>query len=130
MQTKGRIFDDLARVANGAVSTLVGIKGEVEAVVRQQIERLLADADLVPRDEFDAVKEMAANARAGQEALQRRVDDLEARLAAAGVPAAKAKRRSTAKPKATAKTRAAPKARTGARRTAGARTKAKRTKKT
>jgi BMFP domain-containing protein YqiC len=102
MQTKGRIFDDLARVANGAVTTLVGIKGEVEAVVRQRVERLLSEADLVPRDEFEAVKAMAANARAEQEALERRVVDLESRLAAAGAPKTKAK----AKPRATAKAKA------------------------
>ena len=120
MQTKGRIFDDLARVANGAVTTLVGIKGEVEAVVRQRVERLLSEADLVPRDEFDAVKAMAANARAEQEALLHRVADLESRLAAAGVAktkaAAKAKPRAAAKAK--TKKRVAPKSRAGTRKRA------------
>ncbi|MEK9723417.1 MAG: accessory factor UbiK family protein [Rhodospirillaceae bacterium] len=67
MQTSNRILDDLARVANGAVSTLVGVKDEIEALVRQRVERLLADADLVTRDEFEAVKAMAAEARAEQE---------------------------------------------------------------
>ncbi len=119
MQTKGRIFDDLARVANGAVTTLVGIKDEVEAVVRQRVERLLSEADLVPRDEFEAVKAMAANARAEQEALERRLADLESRLAAAGVPKtkAKAKPRATAKAKAPTK-RATPKSRTATRKRA------------
>jgi len=80
MQTSNRILDDLARVANGAVSTLTGVKGEIDAMVRQRIERLLVDADLVPRDEFEAVKAMAAEARAEQERLAKRVAELEARL--------------------------------------------------
>jgi BMFP domain-containing protein YqiC len=128
MQTKGRIFDDIARVANGAITTLAGIKGEIDAVVRQRIERLLAEADLVPRDEFDAVKAMAANARAGQEALRKRIDDLEARLAGATpkkskakpkpAAAVNAKAKPKAKPKASAKKRAAPKKRAGLRKPA------------
>jgi len=80
MQTRSRVFDDLAKVAGGAVSALSGIKAEVEVLVRQQIERLLVEVDMVPRDEFDAVKEMAAKARGEQEKLEHRVRDLEARL--------------------------------------------------
>ncbi len=80
MQSKNRVLDDLARVANGAVSTLVGVKGEIEAMVRAQVERLLARFDLVERDEFDAVKAMAAKARAEQERLEKRVAALEAKL--------------------------------------------------
>lgn len=78
MQTSNRFFDDIAKVANGAVTTLVGVKAEIETIVRQQIERILLDADMVPRDEFDAVKELAANARAAQEKLEIRVAKLEA----------------------------------------------------
>jgi len=84
MQTKNRIFDDLARVAGGAVTTLAGVKAEIDGLVRQRVERLLAGADMVPRDEFDAVKAMAAKARAAQEMLERRVETLERKLAAAG----------------------------------------------
>jgi len=83
MQTKSRIFDDLARVAGGAVTTLAGVKAEIDGLVRQRIERLLAGADMVPRDEFDAVKAMAAKARAEQERLEGRVAALEKRLASA-----------------------------------------------
>lgn len=103
MQTTNRLFDDLARVANGAVTTLVGIKDEVEAIVRTQLERLLSDMEMVPREEFDAVKEMAAKARAEQEKLEKRVAELEARLT--GAPAAKARRTAAKKaaPKASAK---------------------------
>ncbi|MED5396541.1 MAG: accessory factor UbiK family protein [Pseudomonadota bacterium] len=94
MQSTSRFLDDLARVANGAVSTMVGIKDEIEALVRQQIERFLAEADMVPRDEFDAVKAMAAKARGEQEKLEKRVGRLEAKL---GVKST-AKRRPRAKP--------------------------------
>lgn len=81
MQTRNRIFDDLAKMASGAASTVVGVKQELDAMVRQRVERLVADFELVRRDEFDAVKAMAATARAEQESLERRVRELEARLA-------------------------------------------------
>jgi len=80
MQTTNRFLDDLAKMANGAVSTLAGVKDEIDILVRQRIERLLADADMVPREEFEAVKEMAARARAGQEDLEARVAELEKAL--------------------------------------------------
>ncbi len=95
MQTSNRILDDLARLSNGAVSTLVCIKNEIDALVRQRVERLLNDADVVPREEFDAVKAMVAKARTEQERLEKRIAGLEARL---GVkPAAKTKKPATAK---------------------------------
>lgn len=100
MQTSNRILDDLARVANGAVSTLSGIKGELEAMIRHQLERLLADLDTVPREEFEAVKAMAAKARNQQDKLEKRVAALEAQIA--GKPAPKAarprRRKAAAKP--------------------------------
>src|SRR5512144_31246 len=81
MQTSNSFFDDLAKMASGAASTVVGVRQEIEALVRQRIERLVADFDLVRRDEFEAVKAMAANARIEQERLERRLADLEAKLA-------------------------------------------------
>ncbi|MGB0670974.1 MAG: accessory factor UbiK family protein [Rhodospirillales bacterium] len=81
MQTNNRLFDDLARVAGGAASTLTGVKEEVEGIFRQRLEKLLADMDLVPRDEFDAVKAMAQKARAENDALSARIAALEAQLA-------------------------------------------------
>ena len=78
MQSRTRILEDLAKVTTGAVSTLAGIKNEIEGLVRQQLERLLSDMDLVSREEFDAVKAMAAKARSEQEALRKRVAALEA----------------------------------------------------
>lgn len=78
MQTRNRIFDDAAKLAGGAIGTLEGVRREIEGLVRQQVERILSRFDLVTRDEFDAVKEMAARARAEQEELAQRLETLEA----------------------------------------------------
>jgi BMFP domain-containing protein YqiC len=96
MQTSNRFFDDLAKVANSAVSTLAGVKGEIEAMVSQRLERFLADMDVVPRDEFEAIKAVAVKARAEQEKLEKRMARLEARLAAK--PTAKPATKAPAKP--------------------------------
>ncbi|HVB16717.1 MAG TPA: accessory factor UbiK family protein [Stellaceae bacterium] len=82
MQSQNRFFDDVARVASGAVGAIAGVRGEVEARLRDQLERVLAGMDLVSREEFEAVKAMAAKAREEQELLLRRVEALEAQLAA------------------------------------------------
>ena len=82
MQSQNRFFDDIARVAAGAAGALSGVRGEVEARFRDQLERVLAGMDLVSREEFEAVKTMAARAREEQEMLLRRVETLERRLAA------------------------------------------------
>jgi BMFP domain-containing protein YqiC len=81
MQTQNPFFDDLARMAGGALGALSGLKAEVEALVRQQFERFMAGADMVPRDEFEAVRAMAIKARTEQEDLEGRVAALEAKLA-------------------------------------------------
>ena len=81
MQSQSRFFDDVARVASGAVGALSGVRGEIEARIRDQLERLLAGMDLVDREEFEATKAMAAKAREEQELLLRRVEALESRLA-------------------------------------------------
>jgi BMFP domain-containing protein YqiC len=81
MQTENRLFDDLARVATGALGALNGVREEVEARMREQLERILDRMNLVRREEFDAVQAMAQKARAAQEALEQRVAALEARLA-------------------------------------------------
>src|SRR5262245_48999524 len=67
MQTENRLLDDLARMANGALNTLSGLRDEIESRVRERVERMLADMDMVPREEFEAVKAMAQKARAEQE---------------------------------------------------------------
>jgi BMFP domain-containing protein YqiC len=71
------MFDDAARMANGALGTLASLRREAEAQARQQFERLIAGLDLVTRDEFEAVKAMAAKARAEQETLEKRLAALE-----------------------------------------------------
>jgi BMFP domain-containing protein YqiC len=81
MQTDNRLLDDLARVATGALGALTGVRSEVESRLREQLERVLARMDLVTREEFDAAQAMLAKARLEQEALQQRVEALEARLA-------------------------------------------------
>ncbi|MTJ79934.1 MAG: accessory factor UbiK family protein [Telmatospirillum sp.] len=80
MQTDNRLFDDLARMAGGALNALTGMKTEVESLVRQQIEQLGANLRLVTREEFDAVQAMAAKARDEQESLALRVAALEDEL--------------------------------------------------
>ena len=82
MQSQNRFFDDLARVATGALGTLSGVKTEVGTRLREQLEKVLAGMDLVSRDEFEAVKAMAAKARSEQEDLANRVAELESKLAA------------------------------------------------
>jgi BMFP domain-containing protein YqiC len=82
MQTDNRFFDDIARAANGALGALSGMRNEVEAQLRGFMERWLKSQDLVTREEFEVVKEMAARARAENEALAAKVAALEATLAA------------------------------------------------
>jgi len=100
MQTSNRILDDLARVAGGALGTLNGVRAEIESLVRQRLERALANMDLVPREEFEAVKAMAAKAREENEALASRIAALEAAAvpAASRAPAKRAPARKAATP--------------------------------
>lgn len=80
MQSQNRLLDDLARVATGALGAFSGMRDEVETRLKEQFERVLGRMNLVTREEFDAVKAMAAKARAAQEALEKRLAALEARL--------------------------------------------------
>lgn len=80
MQTNNRLFDDIARAANGALGALGGLKAELDQQVKTLVERFLRAQDLVTREEFEAVKEMAARAREENEALHVRLAELEARL--------------------------------------------------
>jgi BMFP domain-containing protein YqiC len=82
MQSQNRFFEDLARVAAGALGTLSGVKTEVETRLREQLEKVLTGMDLVSRDEFEAVKAMAAKARSEQEDLAEQMAELESKLAA------------------------------------------------
>ena len=83
MATENRLFEDLAKVASGAMGTLTGVRAELETRIREQVERMLDRMNLVRREEFDAVQTMAANARLAQERLEARVAALEAQLAPA-----------------------------------------------
>ncbi len=80
MVTRPKIFDDIAGMAGGAFSALSGLGEEVEQLVRARVDEALARLKLVRRDEFDAVAELAANARAGQEDALVRLAALEARV--------------------------------------------------
>jgi len=91
MQTDNRFFDDMARMAGGALNALTGLKTEMEAMVRQQMEHFLGNMNLVRRDEFEAVQAMAAKAREEQDSLSARLADLEAKLAALKPAARKSK---------------------------------------
>ena len=82
MQSQNRIFDDIAKVAGGALSALGGLKQEMEAMMRDRFERFMAEANFVRREEFDVVQAMAATARAEQEKLAARVTELEQLLKA------------------------------------------------
>lgn len=82
MQTDNRLFDDIARAASGALGALSGVRSEIESQLRGVMERWLKSQDLVTREEFEVVKEMASRARAENEALAAKVASLEAALAA------------------------------------------------
>jgi BMFP domain-containing protein YqiC len=79
VQTSNRFFDEMARLMNDAASAAQGMRREVETLFRAQAERLMRELDVVTREEFDAVKEMARLAREENEELKARVAALEAR---------------------------------------------------
>ncbi len=89
MADRPRFFDDLAGVAGGAMSALSGLRDEAEAMVRSSLDDAIRRLDLVKREDVEALRELAANARAGQEAaegelalLRHRIAELEARVSA------------------------------------------------
>ena len=84
VQTRNRFFDEIARLMNDAAGVAQGVRREFETLFRAQAERWLRDLDLVKREEFEAVKEMARIAREENEALKSRVAALEAELGKAG----------------------------------------------
>ncbi len=83
-QTSNRFFDEIGRLMNDTAGVAQGLKREVDAVVRHQAEKILRDLNLVKREEFEAVKEMARLAREDNETLKERITALEARLGPAG----------------------------------------------
>ena len=81
VQTTNRFFDEVARVMNDAAGAAQGVRREVETLFRNQAERILRELDVVKREDFEAVKDMARIAREENESLKARVTTLEATLA-------------------------------------------------
>lgn len=99
MQSNNPFFDDLARLASGAVGNLAGLRQEFEQLARQQMERVAGEMGLVSREEFEAVEAMARLAREENESLAARVAALEAEVEKLKAkPTGAAKRTSKAKP--------------------------------
>ncbi|UZK67500.1 accessory factor UbiK family protein [Sphingomonas sp. M1-B02] len=82
MQTDNRLFDDFVKFVNGAAGTAAGMAREAESATRERAREWLGGLDFVARDEFEAVKAMAAAARDEADALKLRINALEAQLAA------------------------------------------------
>ena len=83
-QTSNRIFDELAKVLTDAAGAAQGVRREVETLVRGQADRVMAEMDVVRREEFEAVKAMAEKARLENEALAARLARIEARFSEGG----------------------------------------------
>ena len=79
-QTSNRILDEIARLMNDAAGVADGVRREVQTLVQTQMERVLRDMDVVTREEFEAVKEMAAKAREENERLAARLAEVEKKL--------------------------------------------------
>jgi BMFP domain-containing protein YqiC len=94
MQSENRLFDDFVKMVNGMAGTMAGMGREAETSMREKMREWMAGADFVSRDEFEAVKAMAAAARDENEILKNRIAALEAKVAG---PAAGAKRTGKAK---------------------------------
>jgi BMFP domain-containing protein YqiC len=85
-QTNNRFFDEVARLMNDAAGVASGVRREFDTVMRTQAERILRDLEVVQREEFEAVKEMARLAREENEALRARITALEAKQGGAPSP--------------------------------------------
>jgi BMFP domain-containing protein YqiC len=83
-QTTNRFFDEVARLMNDAAGVAQGVRREFDTLFKTQAERVLRDLDVVQREEFEAVKEMARLAREENEALKARIAALEAKLGKGG----------------------------------------------
>ena len=81
-QTSNRFFDEIARLMNDATGVAQGVRREFDTLFRSQAERILRELDVVPREEFEAVKEMARLAREENETLKARIDALEKKVSA------------------------------------------------
>jgi hypothetical protein len=79
-QTSNRFFDEMARLMNDAAGVASGVRREFDTLVRTQIERVLREFNVVQREDFEAVKDMARLAREENEALKARIEALEAKV--------------------------------------------------
>ena len=79
-QIKSQFFDELANIMTNAAGAAQGVSKEIETLFRSQGEKMLHEMDLVTREEFDVVKEMAARAREENEDLKARIEALETKL--------------------------------------------------
>ena len=79
MQSENRMFDDFVKMVNGVAGTMAGMGREAESSMREKMREWMAGADFVSRDEFEAVKAMAAAARDENESLKGRIAALEAK---------------------------------------------------
>jgi BMFP domain-containing protein YqiC len=83
-QTTSRFLDEIARLMNDAAGVAQGVRREFDTLFRTQAERMLRDLDVVKREEFEAVKDMASRAREENEALKARLDALEGKTVKGG----------------------------------------------
>ena len=95
MQSENRFFDDLAKLVNGAAGTVAGMGREFETTARERAKEWIGGMEFVSREEFDAVKAMAAAAREEVELLKARLDALEGK---AGEPVTKTVKATKPKP--------------------------------
>jgi len=87
MQTDNPLLDGLARFFTDAAGAAQSVRTELDTFMRQRLERLVADMDFVPREEFEAVKAMASKARSENERLEARLAELESKLTTPGAQA-------------------------------------------
>ena len=104
-----KLIDDIAKMATGALGSFSEVRHQVKSMVRQRVDQIITEMDMVTREEFDRVETLATRARVRQEELEQRIAVLEAKLGTAAKPkkTAKAKKTVAAKKQAKAK---APKA--------------------
>ncbi|MET1753932.1 accessory factor UbiK family protein [Novosphingobium sp. RD2P27] len=82
MQSENPIISDFVKLMNSAAGTLAGVGREARDSARERFKEFMGEMDFVSREEFDAVKDMAAKAREETETLKQRVDELEMKLIA------------------------------------------------
>jgi BMFP domain-containing protein YqiC len=99
IKTDTRFFDDLAKVATGAVGALSGLREQIHTEIRAQINRLIVEMDFVPRADFELVEDMARDARLANQKLEKRIAALEAQLSGAKAKTAPAKKKAKGKTK-------------------------------